>query len=370
MFGTVLTSVITFMHIYVFWRAATVPFIKNRVPKAALLGACVVLWLTFYMGRVLGHGGTGTLAMIAELIGMTWMATLFLIFICLLTTDLLTGFGFLLPRIAPSLRGLALITGMALSVIAIIQGVRPPVVENYDVYLSGLPHAMEDTVIVAVSDLHLGSLIGERWLEARIAQVRKEKPDLVVLLGDIFEGHSESQDKLLSVMSRLSAPLGVWAVCGNHESYRRRAAGNALLDKAGFEILHNRWIEVRPGFIVAGVDDLTSMRRSGQYVDLVSKALAGRPQGATILFSHTPWEAEKAADAGVGLMLCGHTHGGQIWPFDYLVKRRYPLLEGRYEVNGMMVIVSRGTGTWGPRMRLWSPGEILRVILHGDTDQR
>ena len=63
-------------------------------------------------------------------------------------------------------------------------------------------------------------------------------------------------------------------------------------------------------------------------------------------------------------MLCGHTHGGQIWPFDYLVKRRYPLLEGKYEVDGMIVIVSRGTGTWGPCMRLWSPGEILRVTLH------
>ena len=79
--------------------------------------------------------------------------------------------------------------------------------------------------------------------------------------------------------------------------------------------------------------------------------------------SHTPWQAETAADAGVGLMLSGHTHGGQIWPLDYMIQRRYPLLEGRHDVGGMTVIVCRGTGTWGPRMRLWEPGEILRVTL-------
>ena len=93
------------------------------------------------------------------------------------------------------------------------------------------------------------------------------------------------------------------------------------------------------------------------------KALSGRPPGATVFLSHTPWETEKAAGAGAGLMLSGHTHGGQIWPFSYMVRLRYPLLGGRYDVNGMTVIVCRGTGTWGPRMRLWRPGEILRITL-------
>ena len=99
--------------------------------------------------------------------------------------------------------------------------------------------------------------------------------------------------------------------------------------------------------------------------DPIAQALEGRPPGATILLSHTPWQAERIAGAGVGLMLSGHTHGGQIWPFGYLVRSRYPLLEGRYEVDRMPVLVSRGTGTWGPRMRLWRAGEILRVTLRG-----
>ena len=142
-----------------------------------------------------------------------------------------------------------------------------------------------------------------------------------------------------------------------------------LFEEAGFQVLRDRWAEVRPGFVVAGVDDLTRRRRSGRLGDPVTEALSGRPPGATILLSHTPWKAEQAADAGVGLMLSGHTHGGQIWPFSYLTRLIYPLLGGRYNVNGMTVIVCRGTGTWGPRMRLWRPGEILRVTLRQRPSQ-
>ncbi|MFC1679725.1 metallophosphoesterase, partial [Elusimicrobiota bacterium] len=164
-------------------------------------------------------------------------------------------------------------------------------------------------------------------------------------------------------------PMGVWAVTGNHEFHRRRRKGRDYLRETGFKILHDAWGEAAPGLVVAGVDDLTRSRRSGRGPGQIDTALKGRPEGATILLSHTPWYAEQAAKAGVGLMLSGHTHGGQVWPFGYLVQRRYPLLAGRYEVNGMPVIVCRGTGTWGPRMRLWKRSEILRVTLRARSAQ-
>jgi len=363
-FGIVLTTAVTVMHVYVFWRASSVPFVKRHVSLKILIGAGIVLWGVFYMGRVYGHGGTGALAGTLELLGMNWMAVMFLASVSMLAADLVTGFGFLIPRLAPSLRGLALAAGGLLSAIALVQGLRPPVVENYEVYLSELPEEMDGTVLVGVSDLHLGSLIGRRWLEARVAQVQAQKPDIVVLIGDIIEGHGGSQEELFPVFRRISAPLGVWAVLGNHESYGRRDTGQSLLEEAGFSLLRNRWVEIRPGFILAGVDNLRASSYSGQGHDPISIALEGRPRGATILLSHKPWQASRAANAGASLMLCAHTHGGQIWPFDYLVRRAYPLLEGRYKVGGMTVIVCRGTGTWGPRMRLWLPGEILRVTLH------
>jgi predicted MPP superfamily phosphohydrolase len=363
-FGIVLLSVITVMHIYVFWRGASVPLLQRHVPRRFLLAAGALLWTGFFFGRIIGHNGTGAFARALELFGMNWMAVLFLLFISLLAMDIITGFGFLLPRLAPSLRGLALVAGGIMSLIALVQGLRPPVVKNYDVYLPDLAEEMEGKVVVAMSDLHLGSLLGEKWLEARVNQVRELQPDCVVLLGDLFEGHGRPQGQLLPALRRLSAPLGVWVVPGNHEFHGGNNTGITLVPDAGFHLLRNSWAEVRPGFLLAGVDDLTAVRRSGQSGDLLARALADRPSGATILLSHTPWQADQAAKAGVGLMLSGHSHGGQIWPFGYLVKRFYPLLAGRYEVGGMTVIVCRGTGTWGPRMRLWRPGEIIQVKLH------
>ena len=361
MFGTILISITTFMHVYVFWRAASIPFIKEHVPLKILIGTGVVLWIIFFAGRIIGHDGTGYPAAILEFFGMNWMAALFLIFTALLLTDIVTCFGFIIPRFSPRLRGWALSIGITLSIIALVQGMRPPVVKEYEVFLPNLPDAMDKTVLVALSDMHLGLQLGEHWLAARIAQVEKLRPDIVVLLGDIFEGHGAFEDPLIAAFKKLNAPYGVWAVLGNHEFHGRGKTD--LFEKAGFNLLRNKWAEIRPGFVLAGVDDLTSRRRRNLKGDPVSQALKDRPFGASILLSHTPWESENAAKAGAGLMLCGHTHAGQIWPFNYLVQKQYPLLTGRYEVDGMTVIVSRGTGTWGPRMRLWRAGEILCITL-------
>jgi len=368
-FGIVLLSAITVIHLYVFWRGASVPLLQSLVPRRFLFAAGVFLWAGFFCGRVFGHHGTGPFARALELFGMHWMAVLFLLFITLLAMDLLTCFGYCLPRLAPSLRGLALLAGGVLSLIALVQGLRPPVVENYDVSLPGLAEEIEGKVVVAMSDLHLGSLLGAKWLAARVNQVRELQPDCVVLLGDLFEGHGRPRGELLPVLRRLAAPLGVWVVPGNHEFHGGNNTAQSLVREAGFHLLSNRWAEARPGLLLAGVDDLTAARRSGQGDDLLARALADRPaDAATILLSHTPWQAEEASQADVGLMLSGHTHGGQIWPFGYLVKCFYPLLAGRYEVGGMTVIVCRGTGTWGPRMRLWRPGEIVRLRLHSAAD--
>jgi predicted MPP superfamily phosphohydrolase len=158
------------------------------------------------------------------------MGVLFLIFISLLAIDLVTVFGFLMPRRAPSLRGWALAAGVALSLVALVQGLRPPVVQSYDVTLKGLPDELDGTVIVAMSDLHLGSQRGERWLADRVAEVNAERPDLVVLLGDIFEGHGPPQGDLLLTFGYLSAPLGVWVVPGNHEFLEDKGTSIRLME--------------------------------------------------------------------------------------------------------------------------------------------
>jgi hypothetical protein len=352
------------MQIYVFWLAGTVPFVKKHIPGKLLFFGGLLLWLCFFHTRIIDNDRIGFFANILEFVSMTWMAVLFLTFIPVLVSDLVTGFGCFLPRYAQSVRGSALIIGLLLSATALIQGLRPPVVNNHEIFLSGLRDELDGITIVAISDLHLGSLIGTQWLEALRAQVSGQKPDIIFLLGDISEGHGESTEKLLPVLNRFSAPLGVWAVLGNHEFHSHRNMEKSLIEKTSHNLLRNSWREIRPGLILAGIDDLGSRRQSGRNDDLISASLKNRPQGATILISHNPLQLEKAADAGVDLMISGHTHGGQIWPFNYMVGSRHPFLEGLHQIKMMNLIISRGAGTWGPRMRLWRPGEILRITLH------
>ncbi len=369
MFGLVLTSAVTFMHVYVLWRAASVPFLRQRMGRKRLVAAGLVLWLLFLFGRVCGHDNEGILASTFELAGMTWMGILLLTSVTLFAVDIVTCFGLLFRRSVPTLRTAALISGLALSLIATVQAMRAPIVTSYDVELPGLPASLDGTVIIGLSDLHLGATLGITWLEERVAQVTAERPDMIVLLGDIFEGHGRPPQGLVTGLRNLKAPMGVWAVLGNHEFHGSDSSIVPLFREAGITVLRNEKTSVRRGLVLAGVDDLTYNRRAGAQGDVVRKTLAAPTRDATILLSHTPWNTGRAAMAGAGLMLCGHTHGGQLWPFGHLVRFVYPLLHGRYDVGGMTVIVSRGAGTWGPRMRLWQPGEILRITLRGTKRQ-
>jgi predicted MPP superfamily phosphohydrolase len=213
-----------------------------------------------------------------------------------------------------------------------------------------------------VSDAHLGGGRGDRWLEKRVAEIRSLRPDLVVLLGDMFEGDGGAP-RDLPALRDLAAPLGKWFVDGNHEAHGGGGTGAAALARAGFRRLAGGWAVPAPGLVLAGVRDPGHGERREAGGDPLGAALANRPAGATVLLSHAPRQAERAARAGVQLMLSGHTHGGQIWPFGYIVRMVHPLLAGRYAVDGMPVIVSRGAGTWGPPMRLWRRNEILKVTL-------
>ena len=258
------------------------------------------------------------------------MGTLFLAFAVLVVLDAVTLGGFLLPRLAPALRGWALAGAAVLAAVALVQGLRPPVVVDYEVKLAGLPAGRDGTVLVELSDLHLGTLIGEAWMARLVDRVDAMKPDLIVVDGDLIDGNVARVEPMVPVLRRLAAPLGVWAVTGNHEFYAGLARSVKLFEDAGFHVLQDRWAEVVPGLVLAGVDDLTARRQFGLDGAPVERALAGRPAGATVLLSHTPWQAERAAGLGAGLMLSGHTHDGQIWPFGYLVRLTYPLLGGRY----------------------------------------
>jgi uncharacterized protein len=365
MFTVLLAVAGTLLQLYVFRRAASLPRVARLAARRVRLGVALGLWAAYVLGVAAIRWPPGPAATALERWSLSWLGVLFLLSVALLVADALTGFGRLWPRAVAPARTAALLAGALLSAVAFVQGLRAPVVQRYDVGIDGLPAALDGTVVVALSDLHMGSLLGPRWLAARVAQVQAERPDLVVLLGDVFEGHAAPAPALERELAALRAPLGVWGVIGNHERYSGSAGAQAAFARSGIRLLRNAWAEPRPGLVLAGVDDVAEGRGDGRTVAALRAALAGRPQrAATILLVHAPLPPAQVAAAGVDLMLSGHTHGGQLWPFGLAVRQVFPLFVGRYRIGTTTVIVSRGTGTWGPRMRLWHPAEIVRVTLH------
>ena len=356
LFFVVIITVWTAMHAYVFWRAASVPFVARHVPVWAIVAFAAALWASFFAGHLLP--GPKWLTFLLERVGNYWVGALFLMLVALVAVDVITGFGFFFKSHAPELRGWGLVAAGGLMTIALVQGLRAPVVRDYDVTIAGLPPHADGMRIVGLSDLHLDGMLDENWAASRVAQANALKGDLIVVVGDVADGRMDAgaEDRAAAALRKLYAPLGVWAVFGNHETYAGTDWSAGFFEKSGLKLLGDQWVEIRPGLILAGIRDLGD----------VHKTLAGRPEGMpAILLAHRPAAARAAAREGAALTLSGHTHGGQIWPFAYIVGAMNDgKIAGRYDVDGMPLILCRGTGTWGPRIRLWYPGEILRVTLH------
>ena len=256
--------------------------------------------MSYPLGRLLDRLGLPSWSYALELAGATWMGVLFLLLVSLLVVDLLTGFGAWGGTGLPALRAGAAGAAVLLSLVGIVQGLRAPVVREADVQLPGLPAEADGLRVVQLSDMHLGPLLAERWLAPVVDRVISLKPDLVLVTGDLVDSDSSHVEEMVPTLRRLRAPLGVFAVTGNHEFYAGLDRSVKLLQEAGFDVLRDRHVEVRPGLVVAGIDDLTARRQFGLRDDALATALAGRPAGATILLSHTPWLAEQAAEWGSG----------------------------------------------------------------------
>lgn len=364
LFLGIVLSVWTVFHVYAFQRAFSIPALDRAVPVAGRLALLALLWLSYPLGRVLARKAPGPVAWAVEGAGAVWMGVLFLAVAAFLAADLVTGFGRLWRGGTAPARAVALGAAALLSVVALVQAARGPRVVRHEVQVAALPGGRTELKLVQLSDLHLGTLLGERWLARRIAQVTALGPDLVVVTGDLVDGEAQAVEPLVPVLRTLTAPLGVWGVTGNHEYYAGLDRCLTVLSAGGFRVLRDEWVAAAPGLVLTGVDDLTARRQLGLDGKALDAAFAGIPDSSVVVhLSHSPLLVREAAARGARLMLSGHTHGGQLWPFVYLSAIPYPFQAGRYEVDGMTLVVSRGTGTWGPPMRLFRRSEIVEVVL-------
>ena len=365
MFSIVLNLAGTLLHFYVAQRLHRVTPLRARVRARAWWTGALLVWIAYLLGVHLGKNDADW-RWWPEQFALGWLGLMLTMSLGLLAADLVTGFGLWWRALAPRLLALGAVAGVALSAFAFYQGMRAPVVVEQEVVLPGLPPALDGTVVVMLTDLHLGAQRGPGWMQARVAQVNALAPAAVVLVGDQVEDAPLNDARLARALRGFRAPRGVWAVTGNHEFYGDVETTVAEFGAGGVRWLRNAKVELAPGLMLAGIEDVgRTLQRGGDPTQGLAHVLPRPARTPTILLAHIPAAKliDMAAARGVGLMLSGHTHGGQIWPFSYLVRQRFPYLAGQHPVGPMTLLVSRGAGSWGPRMRLWEAGEIVRITL-------
>jgi predicted MPP superfamily phosphohydrolase len=244
----------------------------------------------------------------------------------------------------------------------------PPDLLQVPVRLRRLDPVLRGFRIAVVSDIHLGPLAGRSHTERIVSMINGTEPDLVAIVGDLIDGTVAELGTAAEPLRDLVSRDGSFFVTGNHEYFvDDTSEWLRELERLGVQPLRNENTLIRrgtAGFNLAGVNDVAGEQHSDP--PDFDRALSGLgTDKPTILLAHQPVQVRDAAAHGVDLQLSGHTHGGQMWPFHYVVRAVQPSLAGLSTVDGTQLYVTRGAGFWGPPVRIGAPPDITVITLQG-----
>ncbi|MFZ0242739.1 MAG: metallophosphoesterase [Desulfobacterales bacterium] len=360
------------LHLYGFFK-----FKRALEPGPLLLAGLTLFMIMMVLApllvRMLEKNSWPILARILAHVGYFWMGLLFLFVSCALVLDVYrtvmlisqNAIGSDLSRLMPSARLVffaPMILALTIAIFGFFQALNIRT-EHITIQSAKIPPDIGRVRIVQISDVHLGLIVRHSRLARILTRVQAAQPDLLVSTGDLVDGQLNELAGLAEQLRQITAPLGKYAVTGNHEYYAGIGAALKFTRAAGFTVLRGRALSVSSALNIAGVDDPAGDRfDTGAKVS--EKSLLGDLSQAafTILLKHRPLPD----DAAVGLFdlqLSGHTHKGQIFPFTVLIDLMYPRSAGMLTLGGSQLYVSRGSGTWGPPIRFLSPPEVTVIDL-------
>ncbi len=366
LFIIIFLSIYSLMHLMVWWG------LRPLLPQGKWVRASLLIWTTGMIFapiiiRVLERFDLFFAARIWAWAGYLWMGFLWLAFALFVAQALWNGTIFLAGRSCTpvkrwALRGQRVTLFIVLIVLctgtyAFFEA-RWLQTEHITLKSSLLPTDRQRLRIVQISDVHLGLLNRDAELNAIIREIDTLQPDLLAATGDILDAGASHLQGLTEAWHILNPPLGKFAVIGNHEIYSGMDQSIAFLEKAGFNILTNRLVETG-GIQVAGVTDPTRGVSSSDKLALTG----ARRDRFTLFLKHRPWITDDSLDR-FNLQLSGHAHRGQIFPFNLITGLVYPLQDGLYQLDSdSHLYTNRGTGCWGPPMRLFSAPEITVIDI-------
>ena len=379
-FLSVATTIVAGVHYYIYRRLVVAPSLPGHwggVARTAIVALGLAIPLSFFVVRLVDN----SISRYVVYPVYVWLGFMLLFLVVLLATDLVRVVVWVATRLsgqtellsAPERRlffsrvlaGTAAGTVLTAAGTGLARGLGKLVVKEVEVKLPHLPRALDGFTIVQLTDLHLGPMRHRGWMTEVVERTNALAPDLVAITGDLVDGSIEQLAGDVEPLRSLQAPHGTFFVTGNHEYFVDAVGWVKHLSGLGLRVLSNERVTIERGgaaFDLAGVEDYQG-RAMGRGTD-VSGALRGRdPERALVLLAHQPRVIDEAARHDVGLVLAGHTHGGQIWPWGYFVYLQQPYVSGLHHHGGTQIYVSHGTGFWGPPMRLGSTAEITRVTL-------
>lgn len=240
------------------------------------------------------------------------------------------------------------------------------VVENVDIKIKNL---QKPYTIVQLSDVHIGGLVDEEFIRQLVIRVNNLNPDLVVITGDLVDVALQYAKPALKQLQNLKSTYGTFFVAGNHEYLHGLDGILSYIDSLDINVLENESIyigEQNQGFNLAGVYDVMG-NRVGHHKPDITKALQNKKDAPTVLLAHQPRYINSLLEKellDIDLILSGHTHGGQLYPFRILVKMVQPYIAGLYTHSAStQIYVNKGTGYWGPPMRLGAMAEITNITI-------
>ena len=337
----------------------------------------VGLALLFPVGRLLMAVARGPLTSVLVEVGTFHMAVMAYGFMAVLAIDLIRLINAFLPFLPKSLFGEAARTGpvvftaaagaVALTIAWGAWNATRLRTVDLDLSVPRKAGVADRLTVVLASDLHLGELVGPSRLEKVVARMKALDPDVVLFAGDIVDESvtAKIETKLVAIMRRLSAPLGLYAAPGNHEFYSGLERNLACLRSCGITVLEDQAVPVGGAFTLVGRRDPSSLKPGETRMSIpgILNAAGLDASLPIVVIDHQPLHLEEAEAAGVALQVSGHTHDGQIFPFDLINRLIYELNWGHLRKGGTHYYVTSGAGTWGPPIRVGSRAEVVRIRL-------
>jgi hypothetical protein len=374
-FGIVLT-VYSLVNYYIFSRGLRTLETGNPLRIWYIIGF-IFLSASFILGRVLEKVYLSHLSDLFTWAGSFWLAAMLYFFLIVLVVDLVRLADYFVPFLhhvsdflvfrKPYLITIMAAVSVFLLVLAGHINAISPVVREIKIN-TGKPNSQFTTLTIAMaSDIHLGTIVGKKRIGKIVEKINGLDADIILFAGDLVDEDLAPviRQNLGATLSRLNAPLGVYAVTGNHEYIGGAEKAVSYLQNHGIKILSDTAIKLTEHLYLAGREDFESRRFEDFTRKDVSEIMQDVPQEAfTIMMDHQPVAIREASDAGVGLLLCGHTHHGQLWPLNFVTDAVFLHSFGLKQFDETMVYVSNGVGSWGPPVRIGNRPEIVRITLH------